>query len=71
MKHDISAYVREHRGKYLLINSISRRVRDLQSGHKALVPPRGELLDIATEEFRQGMMLVNTRSDEEQQKQEA
>lgn len=65
MKHNVSDYVEKHKERYLLVNSISRRVHDLQSGYKPLVPPIGQSLsDVATEEFRQSKIEVTTRNDE-------
>ena len=66
MKHDIAKYVEEHSKRFLLVNSISRRVRDLQSGYKSLVPPGGKNVEeIAIEEFRQNKVNVTTMDDEE------
>lgn len=65
MKHDVSNYVRESKGKYLLVNSMARRMRDLQSGYKALVPVAGRTLEeVAIEEFKQGKINVHTLGDE-------
>ncbi len=66
MKHDIAKYVEEHSKKFLLVNSISKRVRDLQSGHKSLVPSGAKNIEeIAIEEFRQNKVNVTTMDDEE------
>ena len=65
MEHDVSTYVKNHSNKYLVVNSLSRRVRDLQSGYKALVNPAGrDLMDIATDEFLQEKISVSTLQDE-------
>ncbi|MFW6303345.1 MAG: DNA-directed RNA polymerase subunit omega [Candidatus Sumerlaeota bacterium] len=62
MEHDVSSYVKESKGKFLLVNSLSKRVRDLQSGYKPLVPASGkDFEDIAIEEFREGKIQVETR----------
>lgn len=63
MQHDVSSYVKEHRGKYLLVNSLSKRVRDLQSGYKPLVPSSGkDFEEIAIDEFRENKIQVETRA---------
>jgi DNA-directed RNA polymerase subunit K/omega len=62
MEHDVSSYVKEHKGKYLLVNSLSKRVRDLQSGYKPLIPASGKDFEsIAVEEFREEKIRVETR----------
>ncbi len=62
MEHDVSSYVKEHKGKYLLVNSLSKRVRDLQSGYKPLVPSSGKDFEtIAIDEFREEKIRVETR----------
>ena len=64
MKHDVSKYIQNHQGRFLLVNSLARRVRDLQSGQKALVPIIGDLEDTARSEFRHGKISVTTTADE-------
>ncbi|HUT26070.1 MAG TPA: DNA-directed RNA polymerase subunit omega [Sumerlaeia bacterium] len=64
MKHDVRMLLETHRGKFLLVNSLARRIRALQSGHKALVPRRSDdLITVAQEEFRQGKVVVATYAD--------
>lgn len=49
--------IKEHRGYYLLVNAIAKRVRGLQLGDKALaLPPDGsrEVTRIAIQEFLDG-----------------
>jgi len=65
MIHDVQHLMDAKRGKYLLVNSIARRVRALQSGSKPLVPRHDiDLLETAMEEFRQGKILVKSRKEE-------
>ncbi len=53
-----------HRGKYLLVNALSRRVRALQSGYKPLVHRgSGNIITLAMEEFRQEKVDVSTDDD--------
>lgn len=66
MKHDMAKHVKEHSKRFLLVNAVSRRVRDLQNGYKSLVPPGGKTTEeIAIEEFRQNKIEVTTLDDEE------
>ncbi len=61
MKHDVSRLMTNHRGKYLLVNALSRRVRALQSGYKPLVQRgSGNYISLAMDEFRQGKIDVST-----------
>ena len=60
-KHDVGKYVREHSGKYLLVNSLARRVRELQSGHKPLIPHGSQNpVDTAIKEFAEDKIAVTT-----------
>ena len=64
MKHNMAKLIEEQRGRYLLVNSLARRVRALQSGSKPLVGRGGgDLNDVALSEFRQGKVLVSTAGD--------
>lgn len=64
MEHDVRTLLETHRGKFLLVNSLARRIRALQSGHKALVPRRSDnLINLAQEEFHQGKIRVTTYAD--------
>lgn len=66
VQHDMSEYLEKHMKKYLVVNSVCRRVRDLQSGFKALVPVGGKSLDeVALEELRQSKLVVTTLDDVE------
>ena len=72
MKHDAPTLLDTHRGKFLMVNSLARRIRALQSGHKALVPRRSDnLITLATEEFLQEKVIVTTLTDEEPPPEEA
>lgn len=64
MKHDIAKYIQNHQGRFLLVNSMARRVRDLQGGQKALAPLGADLEDTARNEFRLGKINVTTTADE-------
>ena len=65
MKHEVARYLQNHQGRFLLVNSLARRVRDLQSGQKALAPLGIDLEDTARNEFRAGKVNVTTLADEE------
>ena len=71
MEQDIPQMLETHTGRYLLVNSISQRVRALQSGYKPLVP-RGsnDLTSIAMEEFKEDKIRVRTLEDEEKEEEE-
>ena len=63
-RHDIGKYTREHAGKYLVVNALARRVRELQSGHKPLIKHAGgNLADVAVHEFAQDKVIVSTLSE--------
>ncbi|MBN1867247.1 DNA-directed RNA polymerase subunit omega [Candidatus Sumerlaeota bacterium] len=65
MEQDARKMLETHRGRYLLVNSISQRVKALQSGYKPLVPRGSNDLDVvATEEIRQDKLRVRTLEDE-------
>ena len=60
-----SDLIREHRQFYLMVNAISRRVRQLQTGDRALALPANgnrEAFYIAQEEFLQDKLLVTPRT---------
>lgn len=51
--------LQESQGKYILINALSRRIRDLHSGHKPLVNrPTTDLTALAAEELRQNKLTI-------------
>jgi DNA-directed RNA polymerase subunit K/omega len=65
MEKDARMMLETHRGRYLLVNAISLRVKALQSGYKPLVPRGANDLDVvAIEEIRQDKLRVNTLEDE-------
>jgi DNA-directed RNA polymerase subunit K/omega len=64
MKHDVAKYLQNHQGRFLLVNSMARRVRDLQGGQKPLAPLGADLEDTARNEFRLGKINVTTTADE-------
>lgn len=54
---DPASLIKEHRGYYLLVNAISKRVRELQLGERALALPADGSHDpvkIATQEILEG-----------------
>jgi DNA-directed RNA polymerase subunit K/omega len=54
LRESAAELIREHRGMYRVINAVSRRVRQLQLGEKALAyPPDGtrDVVKIAFQEF--------------------
>jgi DNA-directed RNA polymerase subunit K/omega len=60
-----SDLLREHRQVYLMINAISKRVRQLQLGERALALPASGSRDplyIAEEEFRQDKLAITERT---------
>jgi DNA-directed RNA polymerase subunit K/omega len=66
MNHDVQYLLSARRGKYLLVNSLARRVRALQSGSKPLVSRHdNNLVETAFDEFRQGKILVKSRTEED------
>lgn len=61
--HDESpgTLLREHRGLYVMVNAVSKRVRQLQRGERALAyPPDGsrEAVKIAIQEFLEDKLKV-------------
>ncbi|MCX7718354.1 MAG: DNA-directed RNA polymerase subunit omega [Candidatus Sumerlaeaceae bacterium] len=67
LKEDPATLIREHRGMYMMINAISRRVRDLQAGERALSHlPDGswDPVKVATQEFLEGKLDIIPRSDQ-------
>ncbi|MFP4382116.1 MAG: DNA-directed RNA polymerase subunit omega [Candidatus Sumerlaeia bacterium] len=63
--HDATTMMETKREKYLLVNALARRVRALQSGSKPLVNPTGKYIDIAMEEFKQGLIKIETHEKQE------
>lgn len=65
IEHDMSKLIERNRGRYLLVSSLARRVRALQSGAKPLIGrgTAGDLTQTALEEFRQRKVRVSTVSD--------
>lgn len=58
--------IAEHRGIYLLVNAVSRRVRALQQGDRAYVPVAEntkDLIKVAMREFADEKILVVRRSE--------
>ena len=67
LTEDPATLIREHRGMYMMINAISRRVRDLQSGERALSHlPEGnkDLVKVAIQEFLEGKLDIIPRQDQ-------
>jgi DNA-directed RNA polymerase subunit K/omega len=62
--YDVKKMMQNKKGKYLMVSALARRVRALQSGSKPLVPHRGSVMDVAIEEFKQGLINVEVKSDE-------
>jgi hypothetical protein len=59
-----SDFIRDHRQVYLMINAISKRVRQLQLGERALALPASGSRDplyIAQEEFIQDKLVITER----------
>lgn len=57
-------FLREHRSYYLMVNAIARRVRQLQTGERALaLPPDGnrEAVNIAIHEFLEDKLEIIPR----------
>lgn len=62
---DPADFIREHRRYYLMVNAISKRVRQLQLGDRALALPASGSRDpiyIAQEEFLQGKLAITQRT---------
>ena len=60
-----SDLIREHRQVYLLVNGIARRVRQLQTGDRALALPANGNRDpfyVAQEEFLQDKLVIVPRT---------
>ena len=60
-----SDLIREHRQFYLMVNAIARRVRQLQTGDRALALPANgnrEAFYIAQEEFMQDKLQITPRA---------
>lgn len=56
--------IQEHRGYYLIVNAISKRVRQLQLGERAqALPPDGsrEAVRIATQEFLEDKLEITQK----------
>jgi DNA-directed RNA polymerase subunit K/omega len=64
MEIDARSLLEGRRGKYLLVNALSRRIRGLHSGNKPLVArPMNDLTAVAMEEFRQQKVRIELTQD--------
>jgi DNA-directed RNA polymerase subunit K/omega len=59
MANDAREQVQGDHGKYITVNALSRRIRDLHDGYKPLVNrPTGDLTAVAMEELKQKKLHV-------------
>lgn len=65
LDENLGELIREHRGLYLMVNAVSKRVRQLQRGERALAyPPDGsrEAVKIAIQEFLDDKLKVTEKT---------
>lgn len=75
VEEDVGELLKERRGTYLVVNAVSKRVRQLQLGERPLVgvgEGQRDQIQTAIQEFQAGKVLVHPRvvAEEEEEEEE-